>query len=255
MAPLVCARVRVCVWKETAANMRFVPKQKTKKHTMCVRFKFPGVTRYGYLLATLYLTRSRNKGNRKAPRGFRLRGALSVCSALHQSACACTPAAVGRGIVCQVEHAQVNAGQTQYCARISRRVPPAQTHSCGPRARVSPEIQLRSQRFPFIPAFAHSAGNKTNLASFSFSFAFFSFSFSLSFFFSLFLPPERWAESAGVAERWSRSTPTGMRIVSDLRAAPFSPRLLSAIQSEYNCRGTQSESGCRRSAATSGHFL
>lgn len=39
--------------------------------------------------------------------------------------------------------------------------------------------------------------------------------------FYLFNLPERWAAAAGVAELWSRSTPTGMRIVSDVWAAPL----------------------------------
>lgn len=38
----------------------------------------------------------------------------------------------------------------------------------------------------------------------------------------------------GVAELWSRSTPTGMRIVSDLRAAPLASSLPFKAA---NCRG------------------
>lgn len=52
----------------------------------------------------------------------------------------------------------------------------------------------------------------------------------------------------GVAELWSRSTPTGMRIVSDLRAAPLASSLpLKAA----NCRGHK-EGDCRLSAAATG---
>lgn len=62
-------------------------------------------------------------------------------------------------------------------------------------------------------------------------FLFFFFFFFPSLFF-LFYPEG--GLRPGVAELWSRSTPTGMRIVSDLRAAPLASSLPFKAA---NCRG------------------
>lgn len=61
----------------------------------------------------------------------------------------------------------------------------------------------------------------------------FSLSFVLSFFLLFLFYPEGGLRP-GLAELWSRSTPTGMRIVSDLRAAPLASSLPFKAA---NCRG------------------
>lgn len=65
----------------------------------------------------------------------------------------------------------------------------------------------------------------------------------LFFFFFLFHPEG--GLRPGVSALWSRSTPTGMRIVSDLRAAPLASFLPFKAA---NCRGAQSERDCKMSA-------
>lgn len=60
------------------------------------------------------------------------------------------------------------------------------------------------------------------------------FFFFLSFFFFFFSFYPEGGLRPGVAELWSRSTPTGMRIVSDLRAAPLASSLPFKAA---NCRG------------------